>query len=221
MAYVSTAVAQFNQSHFLPTLGKIEGLGQKGGTNPISAGIMAGAQLASQVVSYWRQQSLNNANKIKATNEAEGFVKIFWAATSANCEIKTDGAVWAYGEPESYLNSLHSLPVASPRFCEESVAGLIERCRLTEATVLLGFVMQDAQTLASSFSYFANWYYAYGMNNIAFLMTRITDAYAFCPSADSGTSTGNGTGTTITSSMDWSTIALIGAAGFLLFSVMS
>ncbi len=209
-------------------LGKLGAGEQAAWINPA---IMAGTAITTQVISYWRQQSLNNANKVKATKEANGFVAIFYGAQSTACAIEVNGtAVWQYKEPQNYLSSLTALPVSSYRFCESSVGGLIERCRIQEAVALLTFAAQDAQTLAHDFyQYFGPWFYQYGMADIAFLNTKLTDAARMCAAGGIDTLTGQqtnvGPGNTgdspLPTSDNLQLYLLLGAGAFLTYGLVS
>lgn len=109
--------------------------------------------------------------KIEATQFAEGMNRLF------------------YGMEPGCTNPVPNIPVVpnnpTPKFCSTSVAGMIERCRTTEATMGLNSITtQFQQRMANSSDpaapYIQRWWNEYGQNNVSVLTSTIANARGTC-----------------------------------------
>ena len=113
--------------------------------------------------------------KVTATVFSEGMVKIMYGL-DPDCRLPEPGIAIIPGNP-------------TPRFCAGSIAGMIERCRLSDAQASLdqiktqfaektrkagtGYVYEEGQ-------YVDRWLNEYGHNDFSNLATKITAARATC-----------------------------------------
>ena len=188
---------------------RLRGLGQC--AEPVSCGIMAGAQLAQTVINYWKQQSANNRNKVIATEEANAYSRAVYGL-QPECSQPTGGIPVIPGTTDY-------------KFCEASVAGLIERCRIDEAAVYFGFLVNDMQQLSNQFSYFRNWFNVYGIGMVGDIQAKIMSARQVCgaplepfPTNGGGAPTGGG-GVSVGVSFDTKTLMLLGAGLMAVFII--
>lgn len=108
--------------------------------------------------------------KIQATQFAENAVKAMYGLDS-DCRMPQPG--------------LPIVPMASPpKFCVASIAGMIERCRLTDASSSLSMLKTRFTAEMNSGSemapYVKRWYDEYGRNDMSNLEQIITNARATC-----------------------------------------
>ena len=108
--------------------------------------------------------------KIDATQFAEGMVRLFYGL-DPSCTMPPGG--------------IPVVPNASaPRFCPTSVAGAIERCRITEASSSLLYAERQLQTRSSDGTpmapYIKAWYDQYGRNDVSYLNGIIVSARSVC-----------------------------------------
>lgn len=109
--------------------------------------------------------------KIEATQFVEGMNRLF------------------FGMEPGCTNPVPNIPVVpnnpTPKFCSSSVAGMIERCRTTEAsTGLQSIVTQFQQRMSNPNDqtgvYIRRWWQEYGQNNISNLTATIANARGAC-----------------------------------------
>lgn len=109
--------------------------------------------------------------KIEATQFAEGMNRLF------------------YGLEPGCTNPVPGIPVVpnnpTPRFCSSSVAGMIERCRISEARTGLQSIATQFQQRMSNTSdpaapYIQRWWNEYGQNNVSTLTAIIANAGGTC-----------------------------------------
>lgn len=108
--------------------------------------------------------------KIQATQFAENAVKAMYGL-DPDCRMPTPG--------------IPIVPMAQPpRFCVASIAGMIERCRLADASSSLTMLKNRFTTEMNSGSqmapYVKRWYDEYGRNDMSNLEQLITNARATC-----------------------------------------
>ena len=109
--------------------------------------------------------------KIEATQFAEGMNRLF------------------YGMEPGCTNPVPNIPVVpnnpTPRFCASSVAGMIERCRISEARIGLQSISTQFQQRMSNSSdpaapYISRWWNEYGQNNVSSLTAIIANSGGTC-----------------------------------------
>lgn len=108
--------------------------------------------------------------KVEATQFAEGMVKLMYGL-EPNCGMPQGGIpVVAGANP--------------PHFCGGSVAGAIERCRLTEASASLAYVDRQLQLRSAEATQtgplIRSWYNQYGRNDISNLNGVILTSRGVC-----------------------------------------
>ena len=108
--------------------------------------------------------------KIQATTFAENAVKMMYG-TEPNCGMPPSG--------------IPVVPLADPpKFCAASVAGQIERCRLSDASNSLSMIKSKFTSEMSSGSeiapYVKRWYDEYGRNDFTNLEMLINNSKAAC-----------------------------------------
>jgi hypothetical protein len=109
--------------------------------------------------------------KIEATQFVEGMVRIMYGL-EGDCSMPQPG-----------------IPIVpnntSPRFCAASIAGMIERCRLTEAQSALNAMSSEFQSRMNNPNdpiapYIKRWWDDYGRNDLSGLTTKISSARGTC-----------------------------------------
>jgi hypothetical protein len=120
--------------------------------------------------------------KLTATEFAEGMVKVMYGL-DPDCRMPEPGIPIVAGTP-------------TPKFCAGSIAGMIERCRLSDAQASLDQVKaQFAEKTRKTSTgyvyeegpYVQNWVNQYGNNDFSNLATKITAARATCGVGGGGT----------------------------------
>lgn len=94
-----------------------------------------------------------------------------------------------YGMEPGCTNPVPNIPVvannSAPKFCASSIAGMIERCRLTEANMTLSSVNTQFQSRMNNQSdpmapYIKRWWDQYGATNVSSLTAIIAGGAATC-----------------------------------------
>lgn len=156
------------------TIKGIEGLGRAGDgmgfIDPATATFLASSADSSfKAIIDWITGKSGQL-KIQATQFAENAVKAMYGL-DPDCRMPSPG--------------IPVVPMASPpKFCVASIAGMIERCRLSDASSSLSMLKNRFQTEMSSGSemapYVKRWWDEYGRNDISNLEQLITNARATC-----------------------------------------
>jgi hypothetical protein len=166
---------------------RLNGVGSLGFFDPISATMLLSAASGSgsfdfQAVVDWLLGRTGQL-KVTATKFAESMVKVMYGL-EPDCALPPPGIPIVPGNPE-------------PKFCSGSIAGMIERCRLTDAqNTLNGVKDQFAEKTRKNAQgayvfeegqYVARWLSDYGNNDFSNLATKITAARATCGIGGGGT----------------------------------
>lgn len=115
--------------------------------------------------------------KIQATTFAENAVKAMYGL-DPDCRLPEPG--------------IPIVPMAQPpKFCTASIAGMIERCRLSDASSSLNLLKtrftQEMNSGSEVAPYIKRWYDEYGKNDFANLEQIISNARATCGIGGGGT----------------------------------
>ena len=148
------------------------------------APVAVALQVGQDLFNYFMAQSVNNRMKTFATTEAEGFVKAFWSHDPCG-DPKASIQNWN-PNPQTRLSQITTYPNPSPIFCEDCVAGMIERCNLSDASEFLQWLAQSMTAQAQrdpTQGRFLNWYNEYGMGTIMDATLALQKAESLCPSA--------------------------------------
>ena len=152
------------------TIKRVENVQRMGFIDPASVTMLASSgDAAFKAIIDWITGRTGQL-KIQATQFAENAVKTMYGL-DPDCRMPTGG--------------IPVVPMASPpKFCVASIAGMIERCRLSDATNSLSMLKNKFQaemgTQSEMAPYIKRWWDEYGRNDISNLEMLITNARATC-----------------------------------------